>query len=84
MATQRTADFIFGTGCFSGKSVLDMGCGDGFFTIKVFNQGKPKSKVGVDAAFQAILAANSHKANHQIDFISEMHTIYPGKIITLT
>ena len=69
MATQRTTDIILATGCFTGLSVLDMGCGDGFFTIKIFDQGKPHSMVGVDAAVQAIHAANSHKAHRQIIFM---------------
>ena len=45
MATQRTTDIILDTGCFIGKSVLDMGCGDGFFTIKIFDHGKPNIMV---------------------------------------
>jgi ubiquinone/menaquinone biosynthesis C-methylase UbiE len=68
MATQRTLDIILETGCFTGKSVLDMGCGDGFFTIKIFDQSKPQTMIGVDAAVQAIHVANSHKADRQIAF----------------
>jgi ubiquinone/menaquinone biosynthesis C-methylase UbiE len=74
MATQRTTDIIMETGCFSGKSVLDMGCGDGFFTIKIFDQGIPRCLVGVDAAVRAIRVANSHKANRQIEFfVADAH-----------
>ena len=68
LATQRTTDIILDTGCFAGKSVLDMGCGDGFFTLKVYDQGKPRRMAGVDAASQAIQAANSHKADRPIEF----------------
>lgn len=68
MATKRTAAIILETGSFSGQNVLDMGCGDGFFTIKIFDQGKPRSMVGVDAAEKAISAANIHKENRQINF----------------
>ena len=68
MATRRTAAIILETGCFAGQSVLDMGCGDGFFTIKIFDQGKPRSMVGVDAAVKAVNAANKHKADRPIDF----------------
>jgi ubiquinone/menaquinone biosynthesis C-methylase UbiE len=70
MATKRTFDIILDTGCFPGKSVLDMGCGDGFFTIKIFDKSKPQSMVGVDAAVQAIHAANANKNDRQIDFFA--------------
>jgi ubiquinone/menaquinone biosynthesis C-methylase UbiE len=68
MATQRTAAIILENGDFAGQAVLDMGCGDGFFTIKIFDQGKPRSMAGVDAAVKAINIANTHKANRQIHF----------------
>jgi ubiquinone/menaquinone biosynthesis C-methylase UbiE len=74
LATQRTTDIILDTGCFAGKSVLDMGCGDGFFTLKVFDQGKPLRLIGIDAASQAVQAANSHKAGRPIDYcIGDAH-----------
>jgi 2-polyprenyl-3-methyl-5-hydroxy-6-metoxy-1,4-benzoquinol methylase len=68
MATQRTSDIILETECFKNKSVLDMGCGDGFFTIKFFDQGSPSIMIGVDASVQAIHAANLKKGDRQIEF----------------
>jgi ubiquinone/menaquinone biosynthesis C-methylase UbiE len=68
MATRRTTEIILETNCFAGKSILDMGCGDGFFTLKIFDQGKPSNMVGVAASVKAVNAANNHKENRQIYF----------------
>ena len=68
MATQRTLDIIIETGCFISKNILDMGCGDGIFTLKFFDLCNPKSVVGVDAAVRAIEAANNRKGDREIQF----------------
>jgi ubiquinone/menaquinone biosynthesis C-methylase UbiE len=68
MATRRTTEIILETNLFAGKSVLDMGCGDGFFTVKIFDQGKPRKMIGVDAAVKAVNAANTRRENRQIHF----------------
>jgi len=54
LATQRTIDTILETGCFAGRSVLDMGCGDGFYAIRFWDYGIPRAMIGVDAAHRAI------------------------------
>jgi ubiquinone/menaquinone biosynthesis C-methylase UbiE len=69
LATQRTVDIILETGCFSGHKVLDMGCGDGYYTIRFWDQGKPHSMTGIDAASQAIMAANANKLDRGINFL---------------
>jgi len=69
MATQRTIDIILETGCFANRSVLDMGCGDGYYTSRFWDLGKLRSMTGVDAAAQAIKAANANKADRPIKFI---------------
>jgi ubiquinone/menaquinone biosynthesis C-methylase UbiE len=76
MATKRTFDVILETGCFAGKNVLDMGCGDGIFTIKFFDWGKPKSMTGMDAASQAIQSAEKRKENRPIEFcVGDAHLL---------
>ena len=43
-------------------SILDVGCGDGVFTIELFKALKPKKIVGFDSARSAIQAANEKVA----------------------
>lgn len=44
-------------------SILDVGCGDGIFTLEIFNKIKPKSIVGFDIAKQAVLRARKRITN---------------------
>jgi ubiquinone/menaquinone biosynthesis C-methylase UbiE len=69
LATQRTLQAILEAGDFSGRSVLDMGCGDGFFTQQIWDLGAPRSLAGVDAAEQAIKVANANKPPRPIEYI---------------
>src|SRR2546421_1477127 len=69
MATRRSTTIILATGRFMGRSVLDLGCGDGFFTFRFWDHGKPRSMVGVDAAEKAVEVANRKKGNRPINFI---------------
>ena len=69
LATQRTMDIILETGYFKDRNILDMGCGDGYFTLNFWDIGKPHSMSGVDAAAQAIKLANKNKAERLISFL---------------
>lgn len=69
LATQRTTDAILQMGRFAGRSVLDMACGDGFYTIRFWDYGKPYAMVAVDAAHRAVEVANTHKQNRPIQFV---------------
>lgn len=69
MATQRTTDIILQAVRFAGRSVLDMACGDGFYTIRFWDQGKPRSMVGVDAAAGAIEIAHANKQHRPLQFV---------------
>ncbi len=69
LATRRTADIILQTGCFENRRILDMGCGDGFFTLHFWDKGHPKSMIGIDAAEQAIRSANKNKGDKPIQFL---------------
>lgn len=68
MATQRTTDIILEANRFAGRSVLDLGCGDGYYTLKWWDQGKPRELVGVDAAAKAIELADKKKGDRPIRF----------------
>lgn len=79
LATQRTTDIILETGCFRGRSVLDMGCGDGHYSLLFWDAGKPRAMVGVDAAEEAIRIANEDKQDRAIEFVvGDVHHLpYP-------
>lgn len=79
LATQRSTDVILQTSVFAGRSVLDMGCGDGFYTLRFWDRGAPRSMVGVDGAEQAIAIANANKADRPITFeVGDAHHLpYP-------
>lgn len=68
-ATQRTIDIILETGLFTGRRVLDMGCGDGYYTLRFWDQGQPGAVTAVDAATQAVAAADRHKGDRPIQFV---------------
>ena len=59
MATQRSMDAITETAEFTGRSVLDLGCGDGFYTARIWDIGRPRGLVALDAALAAVRVAAS-------------------------
>ena len=69
LATQRTMKAILAADCFTGRSILDMGCGDGFYSIQVWDSGSPRKLTGVDAAKQAVMVANIRKQDRPIQFL---------------
>ena len=54
LATRRTTDIILETDEISGRSVLDVACGDAFYTIRFWDRGHPKRLVAADAAVTAV------------------------------
>ncbi|MFH1616615.1 MAG: class I SAM-dependent methyltransferase [Planctomycetota bacterium] len=53
LANQRLSRAVAEMTCLSAKRVLDIGCGDGTYTIELLNKG-PKYVLGVDAAQAAV------------------------------
>ncbi len=68
LATQRSTDAILQTGQFAGRSVLALGCGDGFYTVRYWDQGKPRRFTAVDAAGEGVRVARQRAADRAIDF----------------
>jgi hypothetical protein len=62
-----------------------MGCGDGFYTFRFWDHGKPRSMVGVDAAEKAIEIANRKKGSRPITFaVGDAHHLpYPDDTFDL-
>lgn len=76
LATQRTTDLILECARFEGRSVLDLGCGDGFYTRRFWDDGKPRRMVAIDAAVEAIRVANHNKGDRPIEFkVGDSHQL---------
>ena len=67
LATQRTTDIIQLQ--LTGRSVLDIGCGDGFYIIRFFDRGSPRKITGIDASQEAIRIASINKQGRPIQFV---------------
>jgi SAM-dependent methyltransferase len=80
MATQRSTEAILGCDRFAGRAVLDVGCGDGFYSNRFWDVAHPKSWVGVDPAANAIEVANANKQERPIRFeVGDAHHLaYPS------
>ena len=79
MATQRSTEAILGCNRFAGRSVLDVGCGDGFYSNRFWDVTQAKSWVGIDPAEHAIQVANTNKQERPIRFeVGDAHRLaYP-------
>ena len=85
LATQRSTEAILACGRFTGRSVLDVGCGDGFYSNRFWDSAAPKSWVGVDPAENAIQVANANKGTRPIRFeVGDAHHLaYPDNSFDL-
>ena len=69
VANKRLSDAVIEiVGSLNGKSIIDVGCGDGKYTIE-FLKYKPKKILGVDPAVDAIKTANKKYKFKQVSFI---------------
>jgi ubiquinone/menaquinone biosynthesis C-methylase UbiE len=76
LATQRSTEVIAQIGAFTGRSVLDVGCGDGFYTRRLYDLGHPKKMIGVDLASKAIEIANANKEDRAMEFqVGDAHCL---------
>jgi ubiquinone/menaquinone biosynthesis C-methylase UbiE len=86
IATKRqTKEIIKFLKKYAGKSptILDVGCGDGVFTLEIYNLTKPKKIIGFDRAYSAINVASKsikHKERNAISFqvgdVYEAHKLF--------
>lgn len=76
LATNKTKELVLGVTHFAGKSVLDIGCGDGFYSLFYFDRSSPRELVGIDAAVGAIEVANSRAGDRPVRFqTGDMHSL---------
>jgi SAM-dependent methyltransferase len=79
LATQRSTEAILRSGRFAGRSVLDVGCGDGFYTVRYWDQGRPRAMAGIDAAERAVGVAGRNTRGRPIRLaVGDAHRLpYP-------
>jgi SAM-dependent methyltransferase len=76
LATQRSTDAILAQDRFRGRRVLDLGCGDGFYTFRFWDAAEPREMVAVDAAAKAIEVADSRRGDRPIRFeVGDAHHV---------
>ena len=71
VASNRTYEVLSSEYDFNGKTVLDVGCGDGKATSDFFSKCRPKYVLGIDAAHNAIeYALRTHSSDGKIEFMA--------------
>lgn len=68
MANRRLTDATLEISELRGKRVLDIGCGDGTYTLELCDRGQPASIHGVDLAQEAIKIAQEKIGDRNITF----------------
>jgi SAM-dependent methyltransferase len=68
LANRRLTDAVLASADFRGKRVLDVGCGDGTYTMDLFDRGGPAMIRGVDRADRAIEIARGRTQSEAITF----------------
>jgi ubiquinone/menaquinone biosynthesis C-methylase UbiE len=64
----RHRDLILDAAHMTGRSVIDIGCGDGFSTLKFWDLAHPARMAGVDPAPNAIKVADRNRGDRPIEF----------------
>jgi ubiquinone/menaquinone biosynthesis C-methylase UbiE len=70
MATKRSIEMVTGTAEFAGRLVLDLGCGDGFYTARIWDIGRPQRLVALDAAEAAVRVAATKLGERPVRFLT--------------
>ena len=85
LATQRSIDVVLAMGRFPGRTLLDVGCGDGFYTVRVWDAGRPRALVAVDAAHRALAVARQKAGKRPIRFaVGDAHHLpFPDRSFEL-
>ena len=68
LATGRSTDEVLRLGDFRDCSLLDAGCGDGYYTIRYWDRGRPRRITAVDAAPEALRVARETMEQRSIVF----------------
>jgi SAM-dependent methyltransferase len=68
MANERLTAATLGLADFRGQRVLDVGCGDGTYTVELYDRGEPAFVQGIDPAGAAIEAARKAAGTRKLEF----------------
>jgi len=74
VANRRQSDAVLAAADFRGKRVIDVGCGDGTYTVDLFDRGGPASIYAFDPAANAIEVARQKVGGRDITF--EVNSAY--------
>ena len=76
LARQRWVDTVLGMTEMKGRRLLDLGCGDGYFTRHYYDTQGPASVVGIDPSSNAIKSAVAKRGEREIEFnVGDGHSI---------
>jgi ubiquinone/menaquinone biosynthesis C-methylase UbiE len=70
MATERWLQLMLGLTELTGRSVTDIGCGDGTFTVRYWDRGKPRLMCALDPAVKAVVAGAAKRESRPILFVA--------------
>lgn len=68
LANRRLTEAALAATDFNDKRVLDVGCGDGTYTVDLFEEGHPRSIYGFDPAQEAVSVARQKISGRPIAF----------------
>jgi ubiquinone/menaquinone biosynthesis C-methylase UbiE len=68
LATWNSVESVMAAGRFKGRSLVDVGCGDGHYSLQYWDATQPRALTGVDAAERAVELANKRKAQRPVTF----------------
>lgn len=68
IANARLSDMTLESMDWTGLRALDVGCGDGVYTLELYRRGNLSELVGIDLSPAAIAAAGSKVANESVRF----------------
>ncbi len=68
VALERQTEEVLRAADFAGRSVLDVGCGDGAMTLDLYDRGGAERIEAIDPAANAISVAASRRGDRRIQF----------------
>jgi SAM-dependent methyltransferase len=70
LATERWLQLMLGMTDLKGRSVADIGCGDGTFTMRYWDRGEPRMMTALDPAIKALIAGAAKTQGRPIRFVA--------------
>jgi SAM-dependent methyltransferase len=79
LVTERWLELMLGLSDLRGRSVTDIGCGDGTFTVRYWDRLEPKMMSALDPALRALVAGTGKAEGRPIHFVAGdgHHLPYP-------